>query len=186
MFAIIRLNGLLLQRISACVTVHRDLMLFLCGAILLIAGLQSFTSAQSEPERVNTTEVEKVNPNESGFQPLNEGTVEEASAQTPETAEDQVPEDNSAPFDDSLIRCGTGNMFMLIEGAFGALIMVCAGIGAIVAAIVGAYRLAFTLLFIAVGAFILRSLVSLFFGTDYAACSGGTWGVGDIIGPMIP
>jgi hypothetical protein len=68
---------------------------------------------------------------------------------------------------DDLIRSAVGNLFRLIEGAFGALIMVVSGIGAIVAASMGAYRAAVGMLVVAIGAFILRSLVSLFFGTDF-------------------
>ena len=54
-----------------------------------------------------------------------------------------------------------------MEGAFGALVMVVAGLGAIVAAAMGAYRAAVGMLVVAVGAFILRALVSLFFGDNY-------------------
>ena len=74
---------------------------------------------------------------------------------------------SEADFDDQLIKNSVGNLFKLIEGAFGALIMVVAGLGAIVAAAMGAYRAAVGMLVVAVGAFILRALVSLFFGTDY-------------------
>lgn len=80
---------------------------------------------------------------------------------------------SEADFDDSLIRMSVGNLFKLIEGAFGALIMVVAGLGAIVAAAMGAYRAAVGMLVVAVGAFILRALVSLFFGTDYEASDFG-------------
>jgi hypothetical protein len=73
-----------------------------------------------------------------------------------------------AAYDDELVRNSVGNLFKLIEGAFGALIMVVSGLGAIVAAAMGAYRAAVGMLVVAVGAFILRALVSLFFGTDYA------------------
>lgn len=73
-----------------------------------------------------------------------------------------------AAYDDQLVRNSVGNLFKLIEGAFGALIMVVSGLGAIVAAAMGAYRAAVGMLVVAVGAFILRALVSLFFGTDYA------------------
>ncbi len=52
-----------------------------------------------------------------------------------------------------------------IEGAFGALIMIIAGIGAIVSAAFGQYKAALGLLAVAIGAFILRSLVNTFFGT---------------------
>lgn len=76
---------------------------------------------------------------------------------------------SEANFQDGLIRGAVGNLFMLIEGAFGALIMVVAGLGAIVAAAMGAYRAAVGMLVVAVGAFILRSLVSLFFGADYTS-----------------
>ncbi len=75
-----------------------------------------------------------------------------------------------AEFDPELIHCAVGHLFMLIEGAFGALIMVVSGIGAIMAAAMGAYRACLGMLVVAVGSFILRSLVSLFFGTDFPTC----------------
>lgn len=75
---------------------------------------------------------------------------------------------SEASFDDELIRHSVGNLFKLIEGAFGALVMVVAGVMAIVAAAMGQYRAALGMLVVAVGAFILRALVSLFFGTDYS------------------
>ena len=74
---------------------------------------------------------------------------------------------SQSQFDDTLIRNSVGNLFKLIEGAFGALIMVVSGLGAIVAAAMGAYRAAVGMLVVAVGAFILRSLVSLFFGAEF-------------------
>ena len=74
---------------------------------------------------------------------------------------------SEAAYDDQLVRSSVGNLFRLIEGAFGALIMVVSGLGAIVAAAMGAYRAAVGMLVVAVGAFILRALVSLFFGTDF-------------------
>jgi hypothetical protein len=78
-----------------------------------------------------------------------------------------------ANYDDELVRAGVGNLFRLIEGAFGALIMVVAGLGAIIAAAMGAYRAALGMLVVALGAFILRALVSLFFGQQYDAYSEG-------------
>jgi hypothetical protein len=45
--------------------------------------------------------------------------------------------------------------------------MVVAGLGAIISAAFGAYRAAVGMLVVAVGAFILRALVSLFFGTQF-------------------
>lgn len=94
---------------------------------------------------------------------LTGGLVEFSAAQGPGPAGSF----SEADFDDTLIKNSVGNLFKLVEGAFGALIMVVAGLGAIVAAAMGAYRAAVGMLVVAVGAFILRSLVSLFFGTDY-------------------
>lgn len=54
-------------------------------------------------------------------------------------------------------------LFLLVEGNFGALIMVCAGLASIIAAAFNQYRKAFSLLIVATGAFILRSLVVIFF-----------------------
>lgn len=54
-------------------------------------------------------------------------------------------------------------LFELIEGNLGSLIMIAAGLGAIIASAFGAYRAAVGLLVVAVGAFILRSLVVIFF-----------------------
>ncbi len=101
---------------------------------------------------------------------LTGGLTELSSAQT----RDGSGSFSEADFDDTLIRMSVGNLFRLVEGAFGALIMVVAGLGAIVAAAMGAYRAAVGMLVVAVGAFILRALVSLFFGTDYDASDFGT------------
>jgi len=81
---------------------------------------------------------------------------------------------SEASYDDALIRGAVGNLFKFVEGAFGALIMVVAGLGAIVSAAMGAYRLAVSMLVVAVGAFILRALVTLFFGADYTDFSNDT------------
>ena len=72
-------------------------------------------------------------------------------------------------FNDSDIRGAVGLIFQLIEGAFGALIMVIAGLMAIIAAAMGNYKSALSMLLVAVGSFILRSMVSLFFGTNFVA-----------------
>jgi len=50
-----------------------------------------------------------------------------------------------------------------LEGSFGALIMVVAGLIAIISAAFGQYRAAMGCLIIAVGAFILRSFIGTFF-----------------------
>lgn len=72
-------------------------------------------------------------------------------------------------YQEELVQEGVGNLFRLIEGAFGALIMVVSGLGAIIAAAMGAYRAAVGMLVVALGAFILRALVSLFFGANFQA-----------------
>jgi len=98
------------------------------------------------------------------------GAAELSAAQlsgTPVGGTSQLESFSKAGYDDGLVKASVGNLFCLIEGAFGALIMVVAGLGAIVAAAMGAYRAAVGMLVVAVGAFILRSLVSLFFGTGY-------------------
>ena len=50
-----------------------------------------------------------------------------------------------------------------LEGSFGALVMVCAGVGAILSAAFGQYKASLGLLVVAIGSFILRSLMSTFF-----------------------
>ncbi len=98
------------------------------------------------------------------------GAVEFSQAQVGQGPTQSFTEAN---YDDQLVRAGVGNLFRLIEGAFGALVMVVAGLGAIIAAAMGAYRAALGMLVVALGAFILRALVSLFFGQDYQAYSDG-------------
>lgn len=73
-------------------------------------------------------------------------------------------------YGDDLVRCAVANLYKLVEGAFGALVMVVAGLGAIIAAAMGAYRASLGMLVVAVGSFILRSLVSLFFGDNFTDC----------------
>jgi len=75
-----------------------------------------------------------------------------------------------ADFDPSMINCAVGQLFQLIEGSFGALVMVVSGLGAIISAAMGAYRASVGMLVVAVGSFILRSLVSLFFSSNFPVC----------------
>jgi len=79
----------------------------------------------------------------------------------------------SPNYNDTLIRNVIGNLFAMIEGAFGALVMVVAGLFAIIAAAMGSYRSAISMLIVALGAFILRALVSLFFGQDFEDFNAG-------------
>ena len=57
----------------------------------------------------------------------------------------------------------------LVEGTFGALVTAAAGIAAILAAAVGGFKMAWSLLVVAVGSFILRAFITLFNGD----CGGG-------------
>lgn len=82
-------------------------------------------------------------------------------------------------FDDSAIRDAICQLLMFQEGAFGALVMVVAGIGAIVSSAFGAYRAATSLIVVACGSFILRSLVTLFF--DSSVLQGQNCGANTII-----
>jgi len=56
-----------------------------------------------------------------------------------------------------------GLILQLIEGPFGALVMTVSGLVSIIAAAMGAYRAAMSCLVVAVGAFILRTFVDIFF-----------------------
>ena len=69
----------------------------------------------------------------------------------------------TATYNDTRIAESVNVILTYLEGSFGALIMVSAGIGAIMSAAFGQYRAALGLLVVAVGAFILRSLMSTFF-----------------------
>ena len=138
-------------RLYVVMQLYTALLLFLLGIALLSAGTIGLAKAQ-------------ITPPESSPNFLPEASINFA----PEAAIPVAPEDTSASgYDDTLFRLGTGNLLAFIEGPFGALIMVAAGIGAIIAAAVGGFKVAWALFMVAVGAFILRSLVSLFFGTDY-------------------
>lgn len=66
-------------------------------------------------------------------------------------------------YNDQRIDTVINAVFTYLEGSIGALIMVGAGISAIVASAFGQYKAALGLLAVAVGAFVLRSLVGTFF-----------------------
>ena len=66
-------------------------------------------------------------------------------------------------YNDVRISNAVNAVLTYLEGTFGALVMVAAGVGAILSSAFGQYRAALGLLVVAVGAFILRSLLSTFF-----------------------
>jgi hypothetical protein len=69
----------------------------------------------------------------------------------------------SATYNDVKIANAVNTIMTYLEGSFGALVMAAAGIGAILSAAFGQYKAALSLMVVAVGAFILRSLISTFF-----------------------
>lgn len=75
----------------------------------------------------------------------------------------QTSVDNPGVFDDSRIFCAGQRILGLVEGNLGALVMVGAGLGTIISSALGAFRAASSLLVVACAAFILRSLVNIFF-----------------------
>jgi len=69
-------------------------------------------------------------------------------------------------YNDARIANAVNAILTYLEGTFGALVMAAAGIGAILSAAFGQYRAALSLMVVAVGAFILRSLMSTFFNDE--------------------
>ena len=80
--------------------------------------------------------------------------------------------DVESAFNDARFSMAVVKILTYLEGAFGILIMVISGIGAVVSAAFGGYRAALGLLVVAVGAFILRSLIGTFFNTNGLADYG--------------
>lgn len=69
-------------------------------------------------------------------------------------------------FNDQRIAGALHRLLTFLEGSFGALVMVGAGIGAILSSAFGQYRAALGCLIVAVGAFILRSMMGTFFNLE--------------------
>lgn len=183
----IRLHEVLLSSIIR----YSSGILIIFGFILMIIGSFNLSNADKNPERLNDQDPEGVccvafpepiiwlnplpivwgDPEGTQIAAAPEGlNVDPGPIQAIDPLE---PEALDANYDDSLNRFAAGNLLMFIEGSFGALIMIASGIGAIIAGAFGAYKAAISLLFVAVGSFILRALVSLFFGTEYDAYRGG-------------
>ena len=66
-------------------------------------------------------------------------------------------------YNDVKIANAVNAIMTYLEGSFGALIMAASGIGAIMSAAFGQYKAALSLMVVAVGSFILRSLIGTFF-----------------------
>lgn len=72
---------------------------------------------------------------------------------------------SKARYNDHRIAEAADVILTYINGAFGALVMIACGVGAIVSSAFGQYRAALGLMVVAVGSFILRSLVNTWFNT---------------------
>lgn len=68
-----------------------------------------------------------------------------------------------ASFNDGRIANAVNTIMKYLEGSFGALIMAASGLGAIMSAAFGQYKMALSCMVVAVGAFILRSMMYTFF-----------------------
>lgn len=75
--------------------------------------------------------------------------------------------------EDTRIASAVNVLFKFLEGSFGALIMAAAGIGAILSASFGQYKAALSCMVVAVGAFILRSMMNTFFNIQSISNAGG-------------
>lgn len=80
-------------------------------------------------------------------------------------AQESFMEDHEMTYNDSQIAQAVVAILTYIEGSFGALVMVGSGIAAILSSAFGQYKAALGCLVVAVGAFILRSVMSTFFNT---------------------
>jgi type IV secretory pathway VirB2 component (pilin) len=65
------------------------------------------------------------------------------------------------------------NILKLLEGAFGALVMVVAGLAAVVTAAMGAYKMAMSCVVIACGSHLVQAFMILFFDDQKCGSTGG-------------
>jgi hypothetical protein len=72
---------------------------------------------------------------------------------------------NKATYNDARVAEAADVILLYINGAFGALVMIACGVAAILSSAFGQYRAAMGLMVVAVGSFILRSLVNTWFNT---------------------
>ena len=57
-----------------------------------------------------------------------------------------------------------GKLLGLIEGSFGALVAAAAGVSAIIASALGGFKMAWSLVVVSIGSFVLRAYITLFNG----------------------
>ena len=140
---------------------HASLMMFLLGVLMLSVGLSNFSSAGWLDEKLDEAEawLDDIPGVQAEFGTSgnnnNGGGSSSSNARSSRTVD----------IDLTYIEDAVCKLYMLIEGSFGALIMTIAGIGAIASAAFGNYKGSVSMIIVSCGAFTLRSLVSLFFGT---------------------
>ena len=76
-------------------------------------------------------------------------------------------------YNDDRVAEAADVVLVYLNGAFGALVMIACGIGAILSSAFGQYRAALGLMVVAVGSFILRSLVATWFNDQSLQANGG-------------
>jgi hypothetical protein len=79
-------------------------------------------------------------------------------------------------YNDDRVAEAADVVLIYLNGAFGALVMIACGIGAILSSAFGQYRAALGLMVVAVGSFILRSLVATWFNDQSLQAQGGAQG----------
>lgn len=89
------------------------------------------------------------------------------------------------------LDCGVCAIFAFLEGAYGALLTTMAGISAIVAAGFSNFKMAYNMMIVSLGCFILRSMISLYYGNylcleDRYPSTHGIAGSGDTVGCSQP
>ncbi len=76
-------------------------------------------------------------------------------------------EEHDAIYNETAIAQAVNILLTYLEGSFGSLVMVGAGIAAILSSAFGQYRASLNCLVVAIGAFILRSVMATFFNMEW-------------------
>lgn len=137
----VHLSRLLCIKKTLFVERHANLLMFALGVLLLYHGLAELGHSEALPIPIPDPE--------SGGGGAGGGAIEINTIE---------------------LQRGTCTLFFLMERSFGALLATVAGVGAVVAAAFGAFKAAWSFLVVSIASFILRSLVSMWFGVDKLDC----------------
>ena len=144
--------------------------LFVFGMFLIITGLSRFSFAQT----INIpAAADAVNNLTQNGDPSKLGEVLKGIAAEEKAADEKRdqglfglgPQQN---VDYRETKCGTGFLLQILEGNFGAFLLVGATIAALISTWSGRYAYTFTILIFIAGSMILRSATEIFFFTDYS------------------